>query len=149
MLGALAAYSVARTLLAPDPPAPVASPIVADFPVPSDVRGLQGTSNLDAISTRPDGTIVMNGWIFNEGAHRAGEAMYVDVDGTRRIAGHYHEARPDVKAAFATLTSDAVGFHAVIRPGLLTTGEHRVRLGILSGGERYESVRRFALQVGP
>jgi len=149
LLGALATYSVARTLLAPDTSASASPAIVADFAVPADVRGLQGTSSLDTIVPQPDGAIVLSGWIFDEGAHRAGEGMYVDIDGTMRIAARYHEPRPDVKAAFPALDSSAVGFHATIRPGQLRTGDHRLRLGIQSDGVRYESVQRFALRVGP
>lgn len=144
-LAILASVSIARILAAPEPKHGAASARADDFLVPADVRGLQGTSNLDVIERGANGGFVLSGWIADERTHRPGESMYVDVDGTTRIAGTYGESRPDVAAAFASPDLQNVGFHVVIRPGQLETGAHRVRLGITVGGERFESVRRYPL----
>jgi hypothetical protein len=144
VLAALACGSVARTLTLPDSHAN-ATAIVPDFAVPADVRGLQGTSSLDSLNAQPNGGIEIDGWIFDERTHRAGDAMYLDVDGTQRIEGVYGNPRADVARAYASAGLKNVGFHVSVKPGQLTPGEHRLRLGIRIGNERFESVRRFAV----
>ena len=150
VVAVIASVSIVRTLLAPDPHAQLATPaIVADFAVPSDVSTLQGMNSLDAIVAKADGSVVLNGWIFDERSRRPGDAMYLDIDGTTRVAGQYGESRPDVAMAFDTPGLKNVGFHVAIKPRTLSPGEHRFRIGIRIGEKRFESVRRFALHAAP
>ena len=147
VLAAIAGGSLSRTLLARDASAPSAPPAVADFPVPSDVRALQGTSGVDEMVLDRHGTTTLSGWIFDERTRAAGDAMYLDVEGTTRIAGTYGEPRPDIADAFRAPAAANVGFHVFIERGRLTPGSHRFRVGIRSGAMRYESVRRYVLSV--
>lgn len=111
------------------------------------MRALQGTSGLDEIATERDGTTAISGWIFDERTHAAGDAMYLDIEGTTRIAGTYGEPRPDIADAFHAPAAANVGFHVFVERGRLTPGTHRFRIGISSGGTRYESVRRYAFTI--
>jgi len=150
LFAAFATWSIAHTLLVSDPPAAVQAvqvPVAADFAVPADVHGLQGASNLDVIGHRPDGSLDLAGWIFDERTHRAVDAVYVDIDGTSRIEGTYGVARPDVAKAFHSADLTKVGFDVLIKPGTLTAGQHSLRLGMRVGTTRYESVHRFPLTI--
>ena len=148
-LALIASFAVGRTLLAPDPISKHDASIVPDFAVNSDVRSLQGTSSLDAIEKLPNGATRLTGWIFDERTHRPATAMYLDIDGTTRIDGIYREPRPDVAAAFHLEVLTGVGFHVVIPPAALPPGQHRLRIGIRVDGDRFESVRRYALRSEP
>ncbi len=148
LVAAIVCGSIVHTLVAPDERLATIEMTVPDFSVPADVSGLQGTSSLDAATKSPGG-VVVSGWIFDERTHGAGDAMYLDVDGVTRIEGTYGEARADVAAAFHTATAERVGFRVTIAPGVLAPGEHRARLGLRVGSERFESVRRYALPVLP
>lgn len=147
VLAALATASIARTLLAPDARGQISTAIVADFSIPADVRGLQGASNLDVVDLKPDSSIVLSGWIYDERTRRPGDSMYLDLDGTTRTAGGYGESRPDVAAAFKNAAVTNVGFHVVLSHGTISPGLHALRIGIRVGDERFESVRRYALRV--
>jgi len=145
-------------------PAESSATLAADFPVPSDVRGLQGESSLDGfLSSRgstfapigPTATvrrserIRLSGWILDARTHRPGESMYVDIDGVQRIVGRYGMARPDVAVAFHDPRAAAAGFTLDFPASILALGSHGVRLGVVDDGVRYESVRRFAIVVVP
>ena len=147
VLAAIAGGSLSRTLLTRDDTAPAAPAAVADFPVPSDVRALQGTSGVDEIVPERDGTTSLSGWIFDERTHGAGDAMYLDIEGTTRIEGTYGEPRPDIADAFRAPAAANVGFHVFVERGRLTPGAHRFRIGIRSGATRYESVRRYVITI--
>jgi hypothetical protein len=143
LVGAIALGTIARTLISPDPKTSAAL-VVADFAVPADVTELQGTSSLDVVA-KEGAALVLTGWTFDERTHEPGDAMYLDIDGTNRIDGHYGDIRPDVAAAFHSPTAGPVGFRVTIQPGNLAPGEHRVRIGLRVRGERFESVRRYAV----
>lgn len=136
-------------MLAPDPISKHDASTVPDFAVNDDVRSLQGTSSLDAIEKLPGGTRLLTGWTFDERTHLPASAMYLDIDGTTRIDGTYDEPRPDVAAAFHSAELTRVGFRVVIPPAALSPGPHRLRIGIRVDGDRFESVRRYALSNGP
>jgi hypothetical protein len=149
VLAAIAGGSLSRTLLKHDAATSATPAAVADFAVPSDVRALQGTSGVDDIATERDGTTTLSGWIFDERTRAAGDAMYLDIEGTTRIAGTYGEPRPDIAEAFRAPAAANVGFHVFVERGRLTPGAHRFRIGIRSGTTRYESVRRYVLTIHP
>lgn len=149
VLAAIVGGSISRTLLTRDAATPSAPAAVADFAVPIDVRALQGTSGVDDIATERDGTTSLSGWIFDERTRAAGDAMYLDFEGTTRIAGTYGEPRPDIAESFHAPAAANVGFHIFIERGRLRPGTHRFRIGIQSGETRYESVRRYALIIKP
>jgi len=148
-LAAVAGAAIARTLLTPDSLAATAPEAVPDFAVPNDVRGLQGTSGLDEITRERDGSLTLSGWIFDERSRAPGDAMYVDIDGTTRIAGTYGEPRPDVAQSLNAPAAVNVGFHVFLTRSQVPPGLHRFRLGIRSGTERFESVRRYVLRPAP
>jgi len=145
-------------------PAESSATLAADFPVPSDVRGLQGESSLDGFLSSRESTFApigptaivrrservrLSGWILDARTHRPGESMYVDIDGVQRIVGRYGMARPDVAAAFHDPRAAAAGFTLDFPASVLALGSHGVRLGVVDDGVRYESVRRFAIVVVP
>ena len=146
LLALIAAYSIARTLAAPDGPVQNGDPIGAEFAVPSDVVALQGTSSLDT-ATRIGEGVRLTGWIFDQRTNAPGLAMYVDIDGVTRAQGTYGDARPDVGAAFHSPSLDAVGFHIIIGRRLTAPGTHHIRLGLRAANGFFESVRRYTIDV--
>ena len=146
LLALIAAYSIARTLAAPDGPMQNSAPIGVDFAVPSDVIALQGTSSLDTITRIGEG-VRLTGWIFDQRTNAPGQAMYVDIDGTTRVQGIYGDPRPDVGAAFHSPALNAVGFHVIVERNLAAPGAHRIRLGLRAADGFFESVRRYTIEV--
>lgn len=158
-------YSVTDPIAVPQVNRPVEAG-AADFAVGNDVRGLQAESSLDALEANTGQTNVLvafgdsvplrsrikiTGWIVDARTHCSGKAMYLDIDGTRRIVGRYGHGRPDVAAALHEACAQASGFVVELPASRLGIGTHSVRVGVIvdRGAARYESVRRYRLVVVP